>query len=141
MRMLRLLAGGLVQSINWLTLPKAGQRAPEYQRRVEQALSNHALYQFPGCPFCIKVRRAARRLNLPLELRDASAGSRTPEYRQELLEQGGRLMAPCLRIDNADGSAQWLYESKDIVAYLNRQFPLLESAAEDRPSSAIRADA
>jgi glutathione S-transferase len=138
MKILRLLAGGLVQSINWLTLPKAGQRVPDYQLRVEKALLNHSLYQFPGCPFCIKVRRAARRLNLPLELRDASRGS---EHRQALQEQGGQVMAPCLRIDNADGTSQWMYESKVIVAYLNQQFPLLESGATDQQAPAIRADA
>ncbi|MFT5720405.1 MAG: glutaredoxin [Motiliproteus sp.] len=139
MRIFRLLVGGLVQLINWLTLPKKGQRTPEYQRQVEQALHSHALYQFAGCPFCIKVRRAARRLNLPLELRDASSGS-DGGHRQDLLEQGGRIKTPCLRIDKADGSSQWMYESKDIITYLTRQFPLENDGAADELSTGIRAD-
>lgn len=38
----------------------------------------------------------------------------------ELVEQGGKRTVPCLRIDNNDGSSQWMYESKDIVAYLDK---------------------
>lgn len=140
MRIFRLIVGCLVQLINWLTLPKKGKRAPEYQLQVEQALLSHALYQFAGCPFCIKVRRAARRLNLPLELRDAGSGS-DGSHRQDLLEQGGRIKTPCLRIDKADGSSQWLYESKDIISYLQRQFPLEKDAAADDLSTGISADA
>lgn len=137
MKIFRLLVGGLVQLINGLTLPKVGQRSAEYQAQVVQQLASHSLYQFPGCPFCIKVRRAARRLNLPLELRDASRGS---AHRQELLEQGGQIKAPCLRIYKADGSSVWMYESKDIVTYLSRQFPLQSAEASEYVAD-IRADA
>lgn len=137
MKIFRLLVGGLVQLINGLTLPKVGQRSAEYQAQVVQQLASHSLYQFPGCPFCIKVRRAARRLNLPLELRDASRGS---EHRQELLEQGGQIKAPCLRIDKVDGSSVWMYESKDIITYLSRQFPLQSVEAAEYVAD-IRADA
>ena len=125
MKLLRGLLGRLVLLVNWLTMPKAGQRAPEYQSVVEQDLSSYSLYQFAGCPFCIKVVRAMRRLNLPMELRDSS---RDAKHRQDLLEQGGRVKAPCLRIEKADGSSEWMYESKDIIAYLQRQFPLEQAA-------------
>lgn len=125
MKFVRGLVGSLVLFISWLTMPKAGQRAPDYQDQVEQALRNYSLYQFAGCPFCIKVVRAMRRLNLPMELRDSS---RDAQHRQDLLEQGGRVKAPCLRIEKADGSSEWMYESKDIIAYLNRQFPLQKAA-------------
>ena len=138
MKALRLLVGGLVRLINWLTLPKAGQRSADYQVQVEQALASHSLYQFPGCPFCIKVRRAARRLNLPLEMRDASRGS---PHREALLEQGGQIKAPCLRIDKPDGSSVWMYESNDIITYLSNQFPLQRNDSADEFSSSIRADA
>tara|TARA_R110002095_G_scaffold57222_4_gene49006 strand:+ start:4110 stop:4526 length:417 start_codon:yes stop_codon:yes gene_type:complete len=138
MKAFRLLVGGLVQLINWLTLPKPGQRAADYQTEVEQALASHSLYQFPGCPFCIKVRRAARRLNLPLELRDASRGS---AHREALLELGGQIKTPCLRIDKPDGSSVWMYESKDIIVYLGSQFPLQPDDSSAEFSANIRADA
>jgi glutathione S-transferase len=41
------------------------------------------------------------------------------QYRQELLEQGGKVKVPCLRIEQ-DGQVKWLYESNDIIAYLNK---------------------
>ncbi len=138
MKVFRLLVGGLVQLISWLTWPKAGQRSSAYQVQVEHALASHSLYQFPGCPFCIKVRRATRRLNLPLELRDASHGS---DHRQVLLEQGGKIKAPCLRIDKADGSSVWMYESNDIITYLSAQFPLQDATTGTDYSAGIKADA
>ena len=41
--------------------------------------------------------------------------------RQELLEQGGKVQVPCLRIED-QGEVRWLYESKAIGAYLNERF-------------------
>jgi len=121
MKIFRWLLGRLVLLINWLTFPKKGLREPALQTVVEQQLQNHSLYQFETCPFCVKVRRCMQELDLPLELRDA----RTPgKYRDELKNEGGRLMAPCLRIDHEDGTSQWMYESKDIIAYLTEKFPL-----------------
>ena len=48
-------------------------------------------------------------------LRDASA-------RAELLAGGGRGTVPCLRITEADGSVRWMYESTDIIRYLDGEF-------------------
>ncbi|WP_189484249.1 glutathione S-transferase N-terminal domain-containing protein, partial [Alishewanella tabrizica] len=46
-------------------------------------------------------------------------------FRSELQQQGGKVTVPCLQItpDNAEtGQVQWLYESKDIIAYLQQRF-------------------
>ena len=40
--------------------------------------------------------------------------------RQTLVNEGGRHKVPCLRIEKADDSVQWLYESTDIIAYLKK---------------------
>lgn len=121
MTIVRWFLGGLVLFINWLTFPKKGKRESAHQQAVEQQLKNHSLYHFPTCPFCVKVRRCLQTLNLPIELRNAKNPG---QYRTELIEQGGRLMAPCLRIDHSDGTTQWMYESNDIIAYLTEKFPL-----------------
>ena len=121
MRLIRWILGRLILLINKLTLPEQGQRDPAYQQSIENQLKNLSLYQFETCPFCVKVRRAMQRLNLPIELRDARAPG---QFRTELIEQGGRLMAPCLRIDHSDGTTEWMYESDDIIAYLEENFPL-----------------
>lgn len=41
--------------------------------------------------------------------------------RQTLLEQGGKIKVPCLRIEEG-GKTTWMYESKVIIDYLNNRF-------------------
>ena len=76
------------------------------------------LYQFNGCPFCVKVRRELKRLNLRVELRDAD---QVPAFKEELLSGGGELQVPCLRIPEGNGKFRWMYESNAIVEYLRKQ--------------------
>ena len=38
---------------------------------------------------------------------------------------GGKRQVPCLRIEATPGEVQWLYESMDIIAYLQRQQALI----------------
>jgi len=121
MKVVRWILGLIVMTLHVLTLPRRGKRTPQYQQQVEEAVSSHSLYQLPTCPFCVKVRRAMRRLNLPIELRDVRADGR---HRQDLISEGGKMKVPCLRIDHEDGHSEWMYESDEIVAYLNRRFPL-----------------
>jgi len=121
MKVVRWLLGLVVMGLHYLTLPRRGKRPPQQQQQVEEALQGYALYQLPTCPFCVKVRRALRRLNLPLELRDVRGDAC---HRQDLISGGGKMKVPCLRIDHADGHTEWMYESDDIVAYLKGRFPL-----------------
>ena len=90
-------------------------------KAISAELTKLSLYQFKACPFCVKVRRQMRRLNIKIECRDAK---NNPIYRNELLAEGGRLKVPCLRIEQPDGQVQWLYESDDINRYLQQTFPL-----------------
>jgi glutathione S-transferase len=52
-------------------------------------------------------------------LRDAQPEG---EFRAELLQHGGKVQTPCLRIADAQGNVQWLYESNDIIKYLQQRF-------------------
>lgn len=119
MAVIRWLLGKIILIVNRLTLPRPLQRSPEAQQRIDQQTRKMALYQFHACPFCVKVRRALHRYNLTIELRDAK---NDPVSRQELAEQGGRIKVPCLRIYNDDGSDSWMYESSDIIRYLEQRF-------------------
>jgi|SRR5690625_3052351 len=110
--------GNMLACAEQLTRPPRMQRNPADQARVDEKASKLALYQYRGCPFCIKVRRELHRLNVDVALRDPS---KDPTHRQELLEQGGRVMVPCLRIQE-NGKDRWMYESNDIIAYLRREF-------------------
>lgn len=110
--------GSIIAFVSWITRPRKMKRSPEQQAAVEQELNQFALYQFFACPFCIKTRRALHRLNLPMELRNAQQGS---HFRDELAEGGGRVKVPCLRIDE-NGTTTWMYESNDIIQYLEQRF-------------------
>lgn len=88
---------------------------------TQDALSTQslALYQYDACPYCARVRGAIAKLGLDIEIRDTL---KNPEYRRELIREGGQSMVPCLRIAHPDGRVQWLYESEDIIDYLQRNF-------------------
>lgn len=118
MAMIRWPIGQLILLVDWLTAPKRPAREAAQQAAVDQAVEGLALYQFQACPFCVKTRRAMRRLGVDIELRDAR---RDPQWREQLLAEGGRLQVPCLLIPEASGEPRWLYESDDIIGFLDRR--------------------
>ncbi|MHB1676960.1 MAG: glutaredoxin family protein [Sulfuriferula sp.] len=102
-----------------ITTPKGIFRQPEAQQRIDQQCKNLALYQFSTCPFCIKVRRELSRLSLNISLLDAQ---NQPQNREALLQGGGQVKVPCLKITNGDGNIEWMYESSEIIRYLHEKF-------------------
>lgn len=94
-------------------------RSEEEQQKIDTETANLSLYLFDSCPFCIKVRHAIERLSLNIAYRNIHKNS---EHAEALLKGGGMHQVPCLRIDNPDGSSRWLYESSDIVTYLQQRF-------------------
>ncbi|MDZ7804575.1 glutathione S-transferase N-terminal domain-containing protein [Thiohalophilus sp.] len=116
---LRALLGPFMLLGDKLTTPRSIKRSAQEQQQVDEQTRKLALYQFRTCPFCIKVRRAAKRLSLDIEKRDALGN---PAHRQELLKGGGEIKVPCLRITEDDGQVRWLYESDDIIDYLQQRF-------------------
>ena len=102
-----------------LATPKGIVRAGEAQQKIDLECANLALYHFKTCPFCIKVRHEMARLSLHIELRDAQ---HDPERRAELLQGGGKIQTPCLRITDVQGHDQWMFESNDIIRYLQQRF-------------------
>ena len=111
--------GGLMAFVSYLTSPRKIKRDSDTQLEVNKQVESMSMYQYFACPFCIKTRRTVHRLNIPLEYRDAQV--RGGEHRNTLEQQGGQIKVPCLRIDKGDETT-WLYESNDIIAYLNQQF-------------------
>lgn len=111
--------GGLMAFISFLTSPRKIKRSADAQFEVDKKVESMSMYQYFACPFCIKTRRTVHRLNIPMEYRDAQV--RGGEHRNTLESEGGQIKVPCLRIDNGEKTT-WLYESNDIIAYLNQQF-------------------
>jgi glutaredoxin len=115
---IRNLLGGIIALFDLITRGRKLKRSPEAQAQVENELKELSLYQFFACPFCIKTRRAMYKMNLPIVKRSASKGS---PHRDELLQGGGKIQLPCLRIEKAD-EVTWLYDSSEIIKYLEQRF-------------------
>ncbi len=118
LKMLREGLGRFLVFIDWVSRPKPRNRGAEQQQAVNLIAEGLSLYQFYACPFCIKVRRRIHALNVPIALSDAQNDM---SKRQELSSEGGRLKVPCLRIEAA-GKVRWMYESGDIINYLDQHF-------------------
>lgn len=119
--MVRKILGVAVLAVDRTFEPKQiKHRSSEEKTQLKQQLANHSVYQFESCPFCVKVRRALKRLDLEVELRDAR---NNPIHKKELVEKGGEFQVPCLRVDFPDGTTKWMYESDDIIRYFETQFP------------------
>ncbi|KGY13227.1 glutaredoxin [Vibrio tubiashii] len=118
MKFIRWFLGRVILLLNFVFAPKGVKRSPEAQQEVDTKAQSLALYQFDACPFCVKVRRAMKRQSVTFALRDAKNDQ---TYRAELESGGGKVKVPCLRIEK-DGDIKWMYESSDIVAYLEKEF-------------------
>ncbi len=114
LKIVRNALGLIIVFFDWITRPKPKQRSSDEQKQAQSKLEGHSLYQFFACPFCVKTRRAVHALGVDLELRDIN---KDPENRADLEQGGGRVKVPCLRIEQ-DGDVQWMYESSDIIEYL-----------------------
>ncbi|WP_210397529.1 glutaredoxin family protein [Motiliproteus sediminis] len=119
MKVIRWLLGRLILLINALTLPRGVKRSAEQQALIDQQTAALALYQYKACPFCVKVRRSMKRHSLAIETREVK---NHPVHRAELEQGGGQVKVPCLRIDEGNGQVRWLYESSEIVSYLEQRF-------------------
>lgn len=102
-----------------LSVPKGVERSPEAQEEMDRRTKNLSLYQFNSCPFCIKVRRQVKRQSLNIPLLDAQHNQ---QHREELLNGGGEVKVPCLKLVSDTGEVSWMYESNDIIQYLQDNF-------------------
>jgi glutaredoxin len=119
MVVVRAILGALILFFNWVFTPKSIKREASEQAAIDAQTKKLALYQYAACPFCVKVRRAMKRSALKIETRDAK---RSEQFKDELLTGGGQLKVPCLRIEDEGGDVRWMYESGDIISYLEQRF-------------------
>lgn len=119
LKTIRWVLGSLILILNAVFAPKSVQRDPAEKSRIDQETQGLALYQFDACPFCVKVRRAMKRMDLNIEIRDVK---KNKQWNTELVREGGQFQVPCLRIPEPGGKTRWLYESSDIIAYLEGRF-------------------
>ena len=84
---------------------------------------SYELFQTYTCPFCGMVSRFLDTKGIDIPRRDIA---RDPDARAELVQGGGRPTVPCLKITVSAAEStsqaqevQWMYESMDIMRYLN----------------------
>ena len=118
-RTLRFFLEPLILIWDSLSTPKGIERPESEQQKINLETQQFALYQYHTCPFCIKVRRAMKRLSLNIEILDAQGNQ---QHRQELMDQGGKTQVPCLKITQQDGSTTWMYESNQIISFLQEKY-------------------
>jgi glutaredoxin len=118
-KLVRAIIGPIMLLGDKLTSPKGIIRDAQTQKAIDEQTSSLSLYEFKTCPFCIKTRRAIKRLSLPIERHDAQ---HDPVRRQQLLKEGGQIKVPCLRIIHTNGNIEWMYESDRIIDYLQQRF-------------------
>lgn len=116
---IRLVVGPMILLADKITTPKGIKRPPEQQQKIDDEARKLVLYQFKTCPFCIKVKRHNKRLSLNIETRDAQHNL---AHREELLHGGGQIKVPCLKIIDDKGNDSWMYESEEIMQYLQDRF-------------------
>ena len=78
----------------------------------------YALYYFDSCPYCQRVLKALPELKVKVEKRNVKD---EPKWHQEKLDATGSSQVPCLKITDNQGQVQWLFESMDIIHYLQKQ--------------------
>ncbi|QOL25564.1 glutathione S-transferase N-terminal domain-containing protein [Thalassotalea sp. LPB0316] len=118
MKIIRWLIGRIILFFDFIFSPSRPKRSAQEQAELDNKTRHLSLYQLPACPFCVKVRRAIKRQGLTISLKNIHDSDNL----ETLVSQGGKRTVPCLRIEQADGSATWMYESNDIIHYLDQQF-------------------
>lgn len=126
MPIIRKILGILILFLDWIFTPRGIRRDAAAQAAIDDQARNLILYQYKACPFCVKVRRTIKRQSLSIETRDVK---RSDTAKEELLAGGKILKVPCLRIEDDQGQIRWMYDSSDIIGYLQNNCTSTEQAA------------
>jgi len=121
MKLIRWFVGRLILFINRITLPTPILRKNIEQEKINEKTKNLTVYQFEACPFCVKVRRFIRKNSLKINIKDAKNNK---TFKTELVNEGGKHKVPCLRIDKINSKTEWLYESTEIIKFLEKELKL-----------------
>jgi glutaredoxin len=127
MAIIRRIIGSLIFTLNLLLTPRGVKRDADAQATIDEQSAKLTLYHYRARPFCVKVRRVMKRQSLNIATRDVK---RSETAKEQLLSGGGNLKVPCLRIEEEQGSVEWMYESANIINYLNSRF------AAEQPTTA-----
>lgn len=102
--------------LNWLKSLFLNKSKPTEPAKI---IDNLALYHFDGCMYCWAVKRQMKRLNIEFELRNIH---QSDEHLSALVTHGGKQTVPCLLINKDHKQPKWMYESADIIRYLQNNY-------------------
>ena len=112
MQIIRFILGRIILFLDWLTSPRPNKISRTELDAIHNKVKNMTIYEFRACPFCVRVRRFMKKNNKVI-------------FAQELIDGGGKLQVPCLKIGDSNNS-EWLYESKDIILYLKKHLGITD---------------
>jgi glutaredoxin len=124
MTLIRFILGKIILTLDALFTPKGLERSVSLQNQINQETKDWRLYQLNACPFCVKVRRELKRLSISIPTQEIK---QSPEAHAELMAGGKIDQVPCLMIPGPDGKTQWMYESSEIISFLQKQFKPVSS--------------
>ena len=120
MKLIRWILGRIIICLDIIFSPKALIRNNVDQTKMNKITNSYKLYQYHACPFCVKVRRFFKRESLNIDLVDA----KKENFKQELIQNGGKQKVPCLKVALKDKQVRWIYESKDIIEFISQEIKI-----------------
>ena len=121
MKLIRWVLGRMIILLDFAFTPKSRHREKNSQELINEITKSYKLYQYNACPFCVKVRRFFKRESINIQLIDA----KNEVYKKDLIEYGGILKVPCLRVEKEKNEVKWLYETNEIIIFISKQIKII----------------
>lgn len=111
---LRFVSKYLIIGLDLLIPVKKNKLSSKQKEIFSKLTSTWSIYEFYGCPFCVRVRRYLRTRDIDLQFLDAKQDT----HRDDLIRHGKKRKVPCLRWFDDKQKEHWFYESADIIAFI-----------------------
>ena len=121
MKVIRLILGRSIIFLDFVFTPKPRLRDKSSQDLVNKISKSYSLYQYYACPFCVKVRRFLKKESVNVNLIDA----KNEFFKKNLMQSGGMLKVPCLRVESKNKQVKWIYESNEIIDFISKQIKII----------------
>lgn len=76
------------------------------------------LYKMNNCSYCNKTIKVIKSLHINVDYKDINESNK---HNQTLINEGGKRQVPCLKITAENKRPVWLYESNDIINFLEQE--------------------
>ena len=120
MKIIRWILGRIIIFLDFIFTPKSKLRDKSSQDVLDDITNSYQLYQYYACPFCVKVRRFLKRESIKIELINA----KNDIFKKNLIQNGGMLKVPCLRVESKKNHVNWIYESNAIIEFISKKIKI-----------------